>query len=303
VEAEGRELMPQTRLFLTTTGAKAGRIARVLEAEFEEDALPVSSFEIDEKAGIWSVSLYVQGADVEAAEKRMAAALERAGLPHGIGHEPLADIDWVAATLAELTPVRSGRFIVHGSHDRHVPQPWQHAMLIDAGLAFGTGHHGTTAGCLDMLGQCLKQRRYFNALDLGTGSGVLAIAVAKSLPIDVLASDIDPVATQVARQNARINGVASRVECITATGFNHRLFGERGPFDLVLANILARPLETLARDLARHLARPATVILSGLLPHQQARIVAAYRSQGLRLVKAHHREGWLTLVLEFPARA
>jgi ribosomal protein L11 methyltransferase len=290
--------MPQTRLFLSTDGLRATRIARLLEAELEADAIPVAAFEIDEKTGLWSVSAYVPADEAEIIEKRIAAVLERENLPHGIGREPLDDIDWVAATLSELTPVRSGRFIVHGSHDRHVPRPWQRAMLIDAGLAFGTGHHGTTAGCLDMLGECLKRRDYGNVLDLGTGSGVLAIAVAKSLPARVLASDIDPVAVEVARQNVRINGVSARVECITAAGFNNRRFAGRKPFDLVLANILARPLEMLARDLVRHLDRHATVILSGLLPHQQARIVAAYRAQGLRLVKAHHRDGWLTLVLE-----
>ncbi len=211
--------------------------------------MPVASFEIDENAGLWSVSVYVPADEAPHFERRMIEVLERENLPTGIGHEPLQDIDWVAATLAELTPVRSGRFIVHGSHDRHVPRPHQHAVLIDAGLAFGTGHHGTTAGCLDMLGECLKRRRYFNALDLGTGSGVLAIAAAKSQPLTVLASDIDPVAVEVARRNTQINGVAAQVECIAAPGFNHQRFGQKGPFDLVLANILARPLEMLARDL------------------------------------------------------
>lgn len=290
--------MPQTRLFLSTDGPRATRIARLLEAELESEAIPVAAFEIDEKSGLWSVSAYVPADEAEAVEKRIAAVLERENLPHGIGHEPLEDIDWVAATLSELKPVRSGRFIVHGSHDRHVPRPWQRAMLIDAGLAFGTGHHGTTAGCLDMLGEVLKRRSYANVLDLGAGSGVLAIAVAKSLPARVLASDIDPVAVEVARRNVRINGVTARVECITAAGFGNRRFAARKPFDLVLANILARPLEMLARDLVRHLDRRATVILSGLLPHQQARIVAAYRAQGLHLVRAHRRDGWLTLVLE-----
>lgn len=290
--------MPQTRLFLTTDGPRATRIARLLDAELEEDAVPVAAFEIDEKAGLWSVSVYVPADEVEAFESRIDHVLQREKLTLRIGNEPLTDVDWVAATLSELKPVRSGRFIVHGSHDRHVPRPWQRAILIDAGLAFGTGHHGTTAGCLDMLGMCLKRRVYRNVLDLGTGSGVLAIAVAKSLSARVLASDIDPVAVGVARENVRINGVAARVECVTAAGFNNRRFAARAPFDLVMANILARPLEMLARDLARHLDRRATVILSGLLPHQQARIVAAYRAQGLRLVKAHHRDGWLTLVLE-----
>ncbi len=291
--------MQQTRLFLTTNEAKARAMARVLEAEFEEDALPVAAFEVDEAAGIWSVAIYAATDEVAHSEQRMAAALAAAGLPHEIDRETLGDVDWVATTLAELSPVRAGRFIVHGSHDSHVPRPHEHAILIDAGLAFGTGHHGTTAGCLSMLARVMKRRRYFNALDLGTGSGVLGIAAAKAQPLDVLASDIDPVATMVARENTRLNHVASRVKCVTATGFNHRAFVENGPFDLVLANILARPLEQLARDLAANLARPATVILSGLLPHQKARIVAAYRAQGLRLEKAHVLNGWLTLVLAF----
>ncbi|MCB1430263.1 MAG: 50S ribosomal protein L11 methyltransferase, partial [Nitratireductor sp.] len=160
-----------------------------------------------------------------------------------------------------------------------------------------TGHHGTTAGCLDMLGLCLKENRYSRALDLGTGSGVLAIAVARSLPARILATDIDPVAVDVARQNCRLNGVASRIRCETAPGFAHRAFREEGPFDLVIANILAGPLQALARDLAANCAPGATVILSGLLPHQRARIVATYRLHGLDFVKAHIRDNWLVLVL------
>jgi ribosomal protein L11 methyltransferase len=289
----------QTRLFVTTTSeAKARAMAELLEAEFESDALPVAAFEIDENAGLWSVSVYASADDAETTEARMVAALEAASMPHGIGHEPLGDIDWVAATLSELTPVRAGRFIVHGSHDRNAPKPHEHAILIDAGLAFGTGHHGTTAGCLAMLGEAMKRQHFRRGLDLGTGSGVLAIGAVMAQPMAMLASDIDPVAVSVARANARLNGVSSRIECATAAGFSHRAFGKHKPFDLVLANILARPLEKLSKDLAQHLARHATVILSGLLPHQQARIVAAYRLQGLRLVKAHRRNGWLTLVMK-----
>lgn len=290
--------MNQTRLFITASEAGARSMARMLEAEFEEDGLPVAAFEVDEAAGIWGVSVYACNDALEETEQRMAAVLKAAGLPRDIGHEPLGNVDWVATTLAELSPVRAGRFIVHGSHDRAAPKPHEHAILIDAGLAFGTGHHGTTAGCLEMLAQCMKQRRCFNALDLGTGSGVLAIAAAKAQPMRIIASDIDPVATAVARQNVRRNEVAAKVRCVTAAGFNHRAIAERAPFDLVLANILARPLETLARPFAAHLARGATIILSGLLPHQQARIVAAYRAQGLSLLRAHHRNGWLTLVLQ-----
>ncbi|MCB1458929.1 MAG: 50S ribosomal protein L11 methyltransferase [Nitratireductor sp.] len=289
--------MRQTRLFITTNAAAARKVSAILEDVFEEDGWPVSAFEVDEDNGIWSVSVYADTEHAQEAETRMTLALEAADLPTGIGHEPLDDDDWVAKTLRELVPVRSGRFIVHGSHDRDAPRAHEHAMLIDAGLAFGTGHHGTTAGCLDMLGQCLKENRYHRALDLGTGSGVLAIAVAKALPARILATDIDPVAVRVAKENCRLNHVASRIRCETAPGFSHRAFREEGPFDLVIANILAGPLQALARDLAANCAPGATVILSGLLPHQKARIVATYRQHGMDFIKAHIRDNWLVLVL------
>jgi ribosomal protein L11 methyltransferase len=294
----GLDAMGQTRLFLAANAAGAKAITRMLEAEFEEDGVPVASFETDGATGSWEISVYCDADEEAQFSDRIGKALAGTGNPVEIGREPLGDVDWIATTLAGLKPVRSGRFIVHGSHDRHVPKPHEHAILVDAGQAFGTGHHGTTAGCLDMLGLVLKRRRFRSVLDLGTGSGVLAIAAARAMPVKVLASDIDSISTAVARENARLNQVAGRIDCITAKGFGHQKFRERAPFDLILANILARPLELLARDLSAHLSRPGTVILSGLLPHQKARIVSAYRSQGLRLSQVHLREGWLTLVME-----
>lgn len=290
--------MNQIRLFIVTTRRPAARISRVLEAAFEEDGFPVASFEIDEDRDIWSVSVYALPDAADAAERRIGELLAGEDEPVTIGREALGDVDWVAVTLQALNPVRAGRFVVHGSHDRDAARAHEIGILIDAGLAFGTGHHGTTAGCLEMLGEAMKRRRFYNALDLGAGSGVLAIAAARAQPLAVLASDIDPVAVRVADANARANRVGGRVRSICAAGFNHRRFVETGPFDLILANILARPLEQMARDLARHCAAGATVILSGLLPHQQARIVAAYRQQGLRLVRAHRLNGWLTLVMQ-----
>ena len=186
-------------------------------------------------------------------------------------HEPVADLDWVSQTLQQLSPVSAGRFLVHGSHDRDQAAHRRIAVEIDAGQAFGTGHHGTTAGCLEMLEKCLREssgqlglpRRAF---DIGTGSGVLAIALAKVVHIPVLATDIDPVAVTTARENCRLNQVANHVRCETANGFHHPLFSQFGSVDLLFANILARPLEALARPMAPHLAPGAQVILSGLLP-------------------------------------
>ncbi|MBZ0228103.1 MAG: 50S ribosomal protein L11 methyltransferase, partial [Bauldia sp.] len=175
------------------------------------------------------------------------------------------------------------------------------AIEIEAGQAFGTGHHGTTAGCLVAIDRLAKSRRIANALDIGTGSGVLAIAIARRAKAPVLASDIDPVAVAVARENVAKNGAAGFVETFTAAGLGDRRFAARAPFDLIVANILAGPLAALAPAIRRKLANGGTVILSGLLPDQKARIVSAYRRQGLRLVGALVLDGWLTLTFVRPA--
>lgn len=287
----------QHRHYIEADIQLAYQINNILDAEFEEDGIAVSLFEVDEADSIWCVSIYVPSEQSDEFKSRMETSLTRNGIRTDIESEKILPTDWVAETLRQLSPVRAGRFLVHGSHDADAVKFNDIAIEIDAGLAFGTGHHGTTAGCLEMLEQELKPRQYFNPLDLGTGSGVLAIAIAKACKREVLASDIDPVATAVAHQNARLNNVGNLVTCITATGFNHREITARTPYDLIIANILARPLQDMARDFALHLAPHGTAILSGLLPHQKARIIAAFRMQGLRFVKAHIRDGWLTLVL------
>ncbi len=287
----------QHRHYIETDIRLAYQINDILDVEFEEDGIAVSLFEVDESKSIWCVSIYVASEQSGDFKTRMKTALAESGIRAEIETETILPIDWIAKTLRQLNPVRAGRFLVHGSHDAQAAKFNDIAIEIDAGLAFGTGHHGTTAGCLEMLEQQLKSRQYFNSLDLGTGSGVLAIAFAKACKKEVLASDIDPVATEVARQNARLNGVGNLVTCVTASGLNHRKIISRTPYDLIIANILARPLQDMAKDFATHLAPGGTAILSGLLPHQKARIVAAFRIQGLRFAKAHIRDGWLTLVL------
>lgn len=289
--------MTQTRLHLRLKEGQARQLAGQLEALFEEEGFPVASFEEDEAAGIWSVSLYVPAEDAAGAATAMRRTMASLGLSGEPGEEQLDEEGWVERTLDALAPVRAGRFVVHGSHDRGCAAANEIAVEIDAGMAFGTGHHGTTAGCLDALTTVLKKRCFTNALDLGAGTGVLAIALAKAARIPVLASDIDPVADRIARENARLNGASAWVETLTAAGFSHRRFNERGPFDLVVANILARPLQALASDMAAHCKPGATVILSGLLPHQQARIVASYRLQGFSFEQALIRDGWLVLTL------
>jgi ribosomal protein L11 methyltransferase len=205
--------------------------------------------------------------------------------------------DWVKATLEELVPVRAGRFIVHGHHDRARVPANKLGIEIEAALAFGTGHHGTTRGCLLLLDHVLKAYSPRRVLDLGTGTGVLAIAAAKALHGHVLASDIDPLSVRVARENARLNGTGDLVETIQAIGFSAPQFASRGPFDLVLANILANPLRQMATAMATHLAPSGSVILSGLLPPQAQGVIAAYRARGLLLQRHLQIEGWSSLLM------
>jgi len=205
--------------------------------------------------------------------------------------------DWVKASLEDLVPVPAGRFIVHGQHDRERIAPNKIGIEIEAALAFGTGHHGTTRGCLLLLDHVLKAWRPRRVLDLGTGTGVLAIAAAKALHGKVLASDIDPPSVQVARENARLNVSGHLVQAIRATGFAAPQFAAAAPFDLVLANILANPLRQLAGPMARHLAPSALVILSGLLTPQAPGVIAAYRARGLVPVRHLRIDGWSSLLL------
>jgi ribosomal protein L11 methyltransferase len=289
--------MGQIRLFASSAAPAIQQASRILGLELEEDGIPVSAFEEDEATGLWNLSIYCQPDEADRIRDRMAQVLADHGIAEAIGEEALADDGWVEKTLRALAPVRAGRFVVHGSHDRASPQPHECAIEIDAGLAFGTGHHGTTAGCLAVFDDLLRGNTFRNVLDVGSGSGVLAIAAAKRGCPRVLASDIDPVAVAVARENARINAVASRVDCVTAAGMLSPAITRRAPYDLVLANILAPPLQAMARDLAAAVRPGGFAILSGLLPQQKARILAAYRLQGMCLVRAHVREGWLTLLL------
>ena len=289
--------MGQTRFFFVAGKAACQKLFAALEAEFEEDGLPLAMIEFDEAKGLEEISLYVDG-DVSDAERRMAKILRDHGLPETMSREALPDIDWVARSLEGLKPVRAGRFFVHGAHDRHRRRIGDLAIEIEAGMAFGTGHHGTTAGCLEMIEMVVRREHPKNTLDLGTGSAVLAIAVAKMAHIPVLATDIDPVATKVAAENVRLNGVPSLVRTATAPGFHHPVFGLAGPFDLIVANILARPLMQLAPQMARHVTLGGSLILSGILERQRDAVLAAYSGQHLRHVRTLHREGWVTLHLK-----
>ncbi|TPM01432.1 50S ribosomal protein L11 methyltransferase [Mesorhizobium sp. B2-3-11] len=289
--------MTQTRLHFTTGKIEAERIFAALETSFEDEGLPIALLEVDEDADIHEVSLYADG-DVDAVEARLKDILAGLALSRPVEREALPDIDWVARSLEGLKPVRAGRFFVHGAHDSRKRHSGELAIEIEAGLAFGTGHHGTTAGCLEMLEKVVRREHPRNALDLGTGSAVLAIAVAKLAHIPVLATDIDPVAVKVAAANARLNHVKALIETVTAPGFHHSIFARRAPFDLIVANILARPLMRLAPQMAGHIALGGSIVLSGILDRQRDAVVSAYVGQNFRHISTLHREGWVTIHLK-----
>ena len=292
--------MSDIRLFITTTEKTAGAILDLMSEAFEEDGYAIATMEVDEKRDIWEASLYIDFDEEAEMTERFSALVGDAYPELAINREIIPDVDWIARSLEGLQPVHAGRFVVHGSHDRGKARAGDIAIEIDAGQAFGTGHHGTTAGCLEIIEKVMRARQPRKVLDLGTGSGVLAIAARKLAPARVLATDIDPVATRVARENVRLNGIASGITLETATGFHSTAFRRHGPFDLIIANILARPLMRMAPQVAQHLAPGGQVVLSGILANQRWKVIAAYNGAGLRHVRTIWRNGWVTIHLDRP---
>ena len=271
-------------------------------AELEEVALSVAAFEEPAYDGgdgaLWRIELMHRG---EPDQEQLAACLaplaERAGIERiDLTVAPLATTNWLARVAASFTPQRIGRFWVHGSHVREAPPAGAMPIRLDAGLAFGSGEHASTRGCLLALDDLARRRRFRRVLDVGCGSGILAIAAAKCWPARVLAVDNDPKAVVVAQGNAEQNGVAGQIRVRWSEGYRSPAVRSAGPYDLIFANILADPLCDMARDLARHLAPGGTAILSGLFDRQAARVIEAHRAVGLRLRRCLQLEIWTTLV-------
>jgi len=212
----------------------------------------------------------------------------------------LPDADWIKLSQEGLPPVRAGRFFVYGAHDGGKVPDGVIPIRIEAGMAFGTGHHETTALCLSVLSDLSKKRRYDNVLDLGCGTGLLAIGAAKIWRRKVMASDIDMVAVEVTKENAASNNERSLVHAVTADGLTHPALAARAPYDLVIANILAGPLTRLAPQIARGVASGGTIGLSGLLRWQENLVLAFYRPHGLVFRGARRDGPWSALVLERP---
>ncbi|QRM55970.1 50S ribosomal protein L11 methyltransferase [Sinorhizobium sp. BG8] len=292
--------MSELRLFITTTEKESETVLAAMTDAFEEEGYAIATMEMDEKRDIWEASIYLDFDQEEEMTPRFTALVEEVLPGRTVQREVIPDVDWIAKSLEGLQPVRAGRFIVHGSHDRGTARAGEIAIEIDAGQAFGTGHHGTTAGCLEIIERAFQSRPPRTVLDLGTGSGVLAIAARKLVPARVLATDIDPVAIRVARENVRKNGIASGIALETAPGFHSTAFRRHGPFDVIIANILARPLMRMAPQLVAHLNPGGQVILSGILANQRWKVLAAYNGAGMRHLRTIWRNGWVTLHLDRP---
>jgi ribosomal protein L11 methyltransferase len=261
-----------------------------IEDDFMLEPLAVTINETDEEKAIWECVAWFED------EETSGAARNHLNVPAAT-IAPVPDVDWVRRSLEGLAPVVAGRFFLHGSHDRPVRRSGGISLEIDAGTAFGTGHHGTTAGCLSALDDILKRNRPSRILDLGCGTGVLAIAAAQALKTKALATDIDAEAVRVTLNNGKLNGVAPLINGLTAAGLHHFGIMRQAPFDLIFANILARPLAHLAQGLCSILAPEGHLILSGLTFDQLRWIKACYTNRGLTPTKTIRNGNWIALVL------
>ena len=274
---------------------RARAVADLIVETFEPAETAACVFE-DEKTGDWTAEVFLGEPPDEEELRALIESVVGAETAKAVSFSDIEERDWVENALAGLKPVRAGRILVHGAHDRARLSANDVGVEIEAALAFGTGHHGTTLGCLLALVEVVKRRRPRYALDVGTGTGVLAIACARLLRRPVACGDIDAVSVATARANALANGVRPYVRPLLAAGVRHpALRGRR--FDLIFANILAKPLRLLAPSLERVGSPDAELILSGLLARDVAGVLTAYRAQGFRLRRRRDIDGWATLVL------
>jgi ribosomal protein L11 methyltransferase len=273
--------------------AEAEAAAAAIDADIALEGATYSILEEDEDRNIWRIDAFpTTTEEVEG----LKAGLARFVLKVTV--EKLADADWLAMSLSGLPPVRAGRFFIYGAHDRGRAPTNTVNLRIEAGAAFGTGHHGTTVGCLIAYDELLKARRFDKVLDVGAGTGVLAIAAARTGSRLALGTDIDGPSVRIAGENAELNQAKARF--VHASGLGHTKVRSHAPYDLVFANILAPPLVALAQDIKTALTPGGYAILSGLLRTQERRVSAAYRSRGFRLVRRIHRDAWSALVLQRP---
>ncbi|MCC5966622.1 MAG: 50S ribosomal protein L11 methyltransferase [Natronohydrobacter sp.] len=287
--------MPTYTAITKLTSSEAAYALSEAMENMDPEPTGVGVFEMEDGSNLWEVGGYFVEEPDEIELMLMAQAF---GAQPFIVSE-LPEIDWVAKVRRDLSPVEAGRFFVYGSHDADKLPEGRVGLLIEASMAFGTGHHGTTLGCLKALDRLDREGfRGSRVVDIGCGTAVLAMGAARIWPDPVLASDIDAVAVEVAEANISANDLQGRVRCLEATGFDHPDLQAAAPYDLIFANILMGPLIALAPDMARLSRSGGYVILSGLLVEQAPQVLAAYEAEGFRL---HHREDigeWSTLTLQ-----
>ncbi|WP_146344479.1 50S ribosomal protein L11 methyltransferase [Phaeobacter marinintestinus] len=286
--------MPTFTALTTLTGkAPAEALGDAMERLVPEPT-GIGVFEMEDGSGLWEVGSYFTEAPDEAALALLAAAF--GANPFVVSEVP--ETDWVAHVRRELAPVEAGRFFVYGSHDADKIPDGKIPLLIEAAMAFGTGHHGTTLGCLKALDHLIEDGFTASKVaDIGCGTAVLAMAAARVWDGTMIASDIDQVAVDVAEANLKANGMGGAVACVEAAGFDHPDLKANAPFDLIFANILKGPLIALAPDVAAHLKDGGIAILSGILNEQAAEVVEVYARSGVNLVQSNEIGEWTTLVL------
>ncbi|NHB76101.1 50S ribosomal protein L11 methyltransferase [Rhodobacter calidifons] len=288
--------MPTYSALTTLPGEEAAQSLASAMERMTPEPTGVGVFEIEDGSGLWEVGGYF----LEPPDAVMLEVLATAFGARPFAVSELPEVDWVAHVRRELSPVDAGRFFVFGSHDADKVPPGRVPLQIEATVAFGTGHHGTTLGCLLAFDRLLSEGwRPAKVADIGCGTAVLAMAAAATLPDAlVIASDIDPVAVEVAEANVAINGLQGRVDCLEAAGLDHHAIVAAAPFDLIFANILKGPLIELAPAISTHLATGGRAILSGLLALQADSVTAAYKAAGLCLQSRNDIGEWSTLVLQ-----
>lgn len=287
--------MPTYTALTTLTGKQAAEALGEAMERLEPEPTGVGVFEVEDGSGLWEVGGYFTDTPDETALALLCAAF--GAKPFVVSELP--ETDWVAHVKRELSPVHAGRFFVYGSHDADKVPTDAEPLLIEAAMAFGTGHHGTTLGCLRAL-DSLAEDGFVgkNVADIGCGTAVLAMAAARLWPYTVLASDIDQVAVDVAEANVAANGLTGKVLCVEAAGFDHPDLAAAAPFDLVFANILKGPLVALAPDMAAKLQSGGYAILSGILNEQADNVVEVYAQIGINLVDRTEIGEWTTLKLQ-----
>ena len=278
----------------TLQGQEAAEALAAAIEDLKPEPFGVGVFEIEDGTGLREVGAYFEQAPDEIGLALLAAS--HAARPFAISQVP--DVDWVAKVRRELSPVEAGRFFVYGSHDADLVPPGRIALLIEAAMAFGTGHHGTTLGCLRALDRLVDAGVVARAVaDIGCGTAVLGMAAAQVFPDVVIASDIDPVAVEVAAANVAANGLAGRVICVEAAGFEAPQLAAGAPYDLVFANILKGPLIALAPAMQRHVSLAGHLILSGILNEQADEVAGVYARSGFNVVARDAIVEWTTLTL------